>query len=126
MIAVGGALSASPCLAVDIGASKFDAAIVSRDGTFLRRHRVKVSEFSDDLFAALVTLLRHVLADDVVDMVGVGCAGPMTRGGETVSPLNIAAWREFPLRQSLRDALGIDVYIDGDARALALAEGVFG
>jgi glucokinase len=26
----------------------------------------------------------------------------------------------------LRDALGIDVYIDGDARALALAEGVFG
>jgi glucokinase len=126
MIAVGGALSASPCLAVDIGASKFDAAIVSRDGTFLRRHRVKVSEFSDDLFAALVTLLRHVLADDVVDVVGVGCAGPMTRGGETVSPLNIAAWREFPLRQSLRDALAIDVYIDGDARALALAEGVFG
>jgi glucokinase len=50
----------------------------------------------------------------------------MTQDGETVSPLNILLWREFPLRQSLRDALGIDVFIDGDARALALAEGEYG
>jgi glucokinase len=50
----------------------------------------------------------------------------MSRGGETVSPLNILFWRDFPLRQSLRDALGIDVFVDGDARALALAEGEFG
>jgi glucokinase len=35
-------------------------------------------------------------------------------------------WRAFPLRRSLRDALGVDVYVDGDARALALAEGAFG
>jgi len=46
--------------------------------------------------------------------------------GEEVSPLNIAQWRAFPLRRSLRDALGVDVYVDGDARALALAEGAFG
>jgi glucokinase len=50
----------------------------------------------------------------------------MTRGGETVSPLNISTWRDFPLRQSLRDALDLDVFIEGDARALALAEGSFG
>ena len=29
---------------------------------------------------------------------GVGCGGPMGAGGETVSPLNIRGWREFPLR----------------------------
>ena len=27
---------------------------------------------------------------------GVGCGGPMTAGGERVSPLNIGAWRRFP------------------------------
>jgi glucokinase len=126
MIAPGGALSASPCLAIDIGASKFDAAVVARDGTFVRRQRMEVSPDTGDLFAGLASLVREVLDGDVVERVGVGCAGPMTHGGETVSPLNIPSWREFPLRQSLRDALGTEVYIDGDARALALAEGVFG
>ena len=33
MNSIGDAHSASPCLAVDVGASKVDAAIVSRDGT---------------------------------------------------------------------------------------------
>jgi glucokinase len=50
----------------------------------------------------------------------------MSRGGETVSPLNIVAWRDFPLRRSLRDALNAEVFVEGDARALALAEGAFG
>jgi len=44
------------------------------------------------------------------------------RGLSTEHP----SWRNFPLRQSLRDALELDVFIDGDARSLALAEGSFG
>ena len=50
----------------------------------------------------------------------------MSRGGEEVSPLNIPQWRGFPLRRRLREALGLDVFMDGDARALALAEGAYG
>src|SRR5271168_4418629 len=109
MIDTGGAHSASPCLAIDIGASKFDAAIVSADGSFVRRRRIEVSQNANNLFDALVSLARDVLDGATVDVIGVGCAGPMTRGGETVSPLNIPAWREFPLRASLRDAMGADV-----------------
>ncbi|MFY9783776.1 MAG: ROK family protein [Acidimicrobiales bacterium] len=126
MNSIGDAHSASPCLAVDVGASKVDAAIVSRDGTLTNRRRLEVSEHVEDLFEALVSLVREVAGNHDLDVIGVGCAGPMTRGGETVSPLNIPAWREFPLRQSLLDALGVNVYVDGDARALALAEGVYG
>ena len=47
----------------------------------------------------------------------------MRRDGVTVSPLNIAGWRDFPLRGRLSDALGLDVHIDNDAKALALGEG---
>ena len=115
MTDVGDADSASPCLVLDIGGTKVEAAIVSADGSLVRHERVNVAEHTPDLFDALVTLARRVLGDHEVKVVGVGCAGPMTRGGGTVSPLNIPSWREFPLRQSLRDALGLDAFVNGDA-----------
>jgi glucokinase len=123
---IGGAPSASPCLALDIGASKVDVAVVGRDGLIHSRGRVDVTSHGSDLFDAIVRESRSVLDGREVSAIGVGCAGPMTRGGETVSPLNIAGWRDFPLRRSLHDALDLDIFIEGDARALALAEGVFG
>ena len=126
MTAVGDALSASSCLAIDIGATKVDVAVVLPDGSITSRGRLDVIEHATDLFSAIVSLAREIQAGHHVEAVGVGSAGPMTRHGETVSPLNIAAWRGYPLRSALRDALDLDVFIDGDARALALAEGVFG
>jgi glucokinase len=54
---------------------------------------------------------------------GVGSGGPMTRGGAAVSPLNIPAWRGFPLRSRLAASLELPVHVDNDAKALALAEG---
>lgn len=126
MTRVGAAPDAAPCLALDIGASKVDAALVSADGAVMRRERLGVRESAQRLFAEIVSMLDVVRAGESVSVLGVGCAGPMTRGGETVSPLNIAQWRDFPLRARLREALGIEVFVEGDARALALAEGVFG
>ncbi len=126
MTDVGVARNAPPCLALDIGATKVEAALVERDGTLRARTRISDADHHDDLITAIIELSRRVLAEGSVDVVGVGCAGPMSRGGEEVSPLNIAQWRAFPLRRTLREALGLEVYVDGDARALALAEGAFG
>ena len=50
----------------------------------------------------------------------------MTRGGEEVSPLNIPAWRHFPLRRRLKEATGLPVSVDNDAKALTLGEGWVG
>lgn len=50
----------------------------------------------------------------------------MTQNGERVSPLNIPAWREFPLRERLSKGLEMGVSIDNDAKALALGEAWFG
>jgi glucokinase len=126
MIVAGGARRATPCLALDIGASKVEAAIVSTDGVITSRGRLNVNDHRADLIRAVVDLATTVRAAEAVDVVGVGCAGPMSRGGATVSPLNIPEWRDFELRASLRNALALDVFVEGDARALALAEGVFG
>lgn len=64
-------------------------------------------------------------AADGRDLVacGVGSGGPMTAGGEAVSPLNIPGWRGFPLRARLAELTGLDTYVENDAKALALAEG---
>jgi glucokinase len=57
---------------------------------------------------------------------GVGCGGPMSAGGELVSPLNISGWREFPLRSRVAALTGLPTFVDNDAKALALAEGWIG
>jgi glucokinase len=126
MTRAGVALLAAPCLALDIGATKIEGALVQTDGTVLSRERLLVHDLGVDLIGPTADMLKRVAGDEVITVLGVGCAGPMTRGGELVSPLNIVSWRNFPLRAQLRERLNIDVYIDGDARALALAEGTYG
>lgn len=113
-------------LAIDIGGTKLAAGLVDKTGTIHSRVQTPTpTGNADELWTALETMIAGVVADrQALVAVGVGCGGPMTPGGETVSPLNIAGWRKFPLRSRLRDWLGRDqVYIDNDAKALALAEG---
>jgi glucokinase len=43
-----------------------------------------------------------------------------------VSPLNIPAWRDFPLLERLTAHVGLEVVLDNDAKALALGEGWVG
>ena len=114
-------------LAVDVGGTKMEAGIVRSDGRILDRARTPTPTSSepDAVFAALATVVSEVLERAAVYPVacGVGCGGPMTAGGATVSPLNIRGWRAFPLRDRLVELIGLPVVVDNDAKALALGEG---
>lgn len=112
-------------LAIDIGGTKLEVGVVDDDGTVLGRRR-QATPAGDDpeaLFEALWTLVVGVRGGTPVHRVGVGCGGPMAPVGETVSPLNIPAWRDFPLRSRLVERFDVAVHVDNDAKALALAEG---
>ncbi|MEJ5253814.1 MAG: ROK family protein [Acidimicrobiales bacterium] len=118
-------------LAIDIGGTKIAAGLVDRSGALIRREQTATAGHADGdaLFATVVDLLdRLAWTDDREDVVvcGVGCGGPMTPGGAAVSPVNIPVWRDFPLRERLAAATGLEVHIDNDAKALALAEGWLG
>lgn len=117
-----------PILAVDVGGTKLAAGLVSEDGKLLARRTTPTVEGTDAevLFGALAELVQAIDPDGVATPVGVGCGGPMDRGGEHVSPLNIPAWRAFPLRGRLAALTGRPVFVDNDAKALALGEGWVG
>ena len=122
------------CLAVDVGGTKLAAGLVDRRGRLLRRAQVPTTPSTDPevLFGALTGLLAALRgaageADWArVVACGAGCGGPMSPGGEAVSPLNIPAWRDFPLRRRLAEHTGLPTAVDNDAKALALGEGWVG
>src|SRR5687767_2673445 len=111
-------------LALDVGGTKVAAGVVDAAGHLVARSVRATPQVPDGdaVLAALLDAAADVTTGDEV-ACGVGCGGPMARGGELVSPLNIPSWRDFPLRTVLADALGTPVHIDNDAKALALGEG---
>ena len=112
-------------LGVDVGASKVAVGRVTADGTLLERARASwpaVDAEAEVLFATLRALIDDVARGDEV-VCGIGSAGPMIERGESVSPVNLPGWRAFPLRARVAALTGLPTFLDGDAKALALAEG---
>lgn len=119
-------------LAVDIGGTKLAAAVVGLDGRVLGRRQEPTGDGDGDaLFDRLCELAHSAqraagALDGSCSALGVGCGGPMAPQGETVSPLNITAWRGFPLRAALAERFGLPVFVDNDAKAFARGEGWLG
>lgn len=115
-------------LAIDIGGTKMAGGVVDEDGQLTSRTVVPTPRHGDAevLWAAVVELVDAVRRagepDDLV-AVGVGVGGPMSAGGDLISPLNIVGWRDFPLGARLAELTGLPVHVDNDAKAFALAEG---
>jgi glucokinase len=111
------------------------AGLVDLDGSLVERamRPTRASSGPGDaeaLWVDLAELVQGVTAGleagDRLLVCGTGCGGPMSPGGDEVSPLNIAAWRSFPLRARLAQLTGLPTFVDNDAKALALGEGWVG
>lgn len=121
-------------IGIDIGGTKFSVGVVDRQGQLLDRETIAVdhSLSAEDLFADLGHVVRRQIsrASDhhkcTPVVVGVGSVGPITHNVASVSPLNIRAWVDFQLQHKLIEVSGLPVFGDGDAKALALAEGWLG
>lgn len=120
-------------LAADIGGTKLAAGVVREDGTLLASGRCPTpgGTSAEDLYRTFLALLREVLArsgccSDDVAAIGVGCGGPMRFPEGLVSPLNIPAWRDFPLRPRLEAEFARPALVDNDAKAFALGESWLG
>ncbi|MCG5214256.1 ROK family protein [Streptosporangium sp. KLBMP 9127] len=116
---------ATRVLAVDIGGTKLAVALVDASGELLRRGEVPTPDSTDGpvVVGALLELIAHVAEGVAPAAVGVGSAGPIDPVRGTVSPVNIPAWRDFPLLDHVRAAVpGVPVVLIGDAVAAAVGE----
>ncbi|MDQ3404766.1 MAG: ROK family protein, partial [Actinomycetota bacterium] len=111
-------------LGIDVGGTKIAAGIVDGDGRVVRRERVPTPQAgSDVVFDALAACVETVLAGAIPAGVGVACAGPIDIAAGTVSPLNIAGWRGFPLRERVSRLFpDVPVELANDGLCMALGE----
>ncbi|MGW4635221.1 ROK family protein [Nocardia sp. NPDC004415] len=108
-------------LALDIGATKFAAAVVNSDYSLRGVRRVAAAV--DDPWDACRELLGVVAHDMRVTAIGIGAAGPVDVPGGVIGPLNLLPWRDgFPIVERVRalfpDAV-VRLAIDGACLALA-------
>jgi glucokinase len=119
-----------PVLAIDIGSAKLAAGLVEPGGRIFGYERTETvagcQPDADGLWHTLESMLDKLLADNghpELAGVGVGCGGPMTWPAGEASPLNIPAWKTFPLRELLRERYpGLPLRVHNDAVCVAVGE----
>ena len=109
--------------AIDIGGTKIAAGLVDAAGELLARHERPTP--AAEPMTAVEDLLAALMAEPAwaeATAVGIGSAGPIDAAKGTVSPLNIHAWRDFPLAARVADRTGLPVTLAGDGVAMAAGE----
>ena len=123
--------SEDPVLAIDVGGTKIAAGVVEPGGRLAAWAQTETPRGmeAEQLWRTLDVLCTNLLAeqriDDPVGLAGVGCGcgGPLDWPAGRVSPLNIPAWRSFPLRERLRERFGgTTVRLHNDAICMAAGE----
>ncbi|GAA3557674.1 ROK family protein [Microlunatus spumicola] len=121
-------------LAIDVGGTKMALALVDDEGTVLAEE-LRPTRPDPDPLAVVGPLLDGVAAicarlppADGPLRVGIASAGPLDGPTGTVSPVNIPAWRDFPLVAHVRGAAEAAggrtalVGLAGDGHCFALGE----
>ncbi|MDR0345640.1 MAG: ROK family protein [Nocardiopsaceae bacterium] len=119
-----------PVLAIDVGGTKLAAGLVEPGGRLAAAAQTATPAELDaeGLWRTLDALASRVLAEAGLTPaglsgVGCGCGGPMKWPAGIVSPLNIPAWRDFPLAARLAGRFGgLPVRLHNDAICMAAGE----
>lgn len=127
-------------LAVDVGGTKLEAALVTDDGVIVHGSRIREATgraaTAESLRAGIRTAVAYALASlpsggELIG-AGIGSAGPVDRIAGTIRPVNMPVVRCFGLRDAVRAAVaevvGRDVHpvLGHDGGAFALAESWIG
>ncbi len=126
------AASSGPTVAIDIGGTKIAGALVQPDGTMTATTRRPTPRGvdADGVMAAVAEVVAELSESPLwasAVRCGIGSAGPVDASRGTVSPVNIGAWREFPVQERVGAELaahGADLptVLAGDGVAMTAAE----
>ncbi|MFE9932021.1 ROK family protein [Streptomyces sp. NPDC005533] len=126
------AAAAGLTVAIDIGGTKIAGALVHPDGTMTATTRRATPRGVDA--EGVMSAVTEVVADlsgsplwASAVRCGIGSAGPVDTSRGTVSPVNIGAWREFPVQARVAAELAargaeLPTVLAGDGVAMTAAE----
>jgi len=126
-------------LCLDIGGTKIAAGLADPSGVLVRTAtcptppNAPAEQVWDAVAAMIADALRAADGLDApVGAVGIAASGPIDLPSGTVSPINIAGWHRFPLRDrvaalisgipAIPGAPGVPVVLGGDGVCMALGE----
>ncbi len=115
---------------VDIGGTKIAAGVVDDAGAIVAKARRKTdARDAASIDQAVAEVVAEFAKEYEFDSVGLAAAGFVSSDRETVifGP-NIAAWRDYPLAQKVRDAIGrpLTVVVENDGNAAGYGEFLHG
>ncbi|WP_230206502.1 ROK family protein [Microbacterium gorillae] len=126
-------------LAIDIGGTKVEAALVDQDGTVRAGSRVRRPTGRDIEPIAMRAALAEVITEataapggEAVLAVGVGTAGPFRDAGGVIAPVNMPGLNGFRLAEEVAGIAARDlgrelpVRVGHDGSCLAVAEAWIG
>ena len=111
---------------IEAGGTKFVCAIGSGPGAILARERFPTDQdgHPERTIAACAEWFRVTQARLGVSIgrCGVGSFGPVDLVTGRIGPTPKPGWRDFPIREAVAQALGVQVILDTDVNAAALSE----
>ena len=124
-------------IGVDIGGTKVAAGLVDERGMILHQARVPMvaDRGADVALEAVRTAIDSVASDarlhseayGIISAIGICCPGPLNPNtGIIINPPNLPCWRDFPLTKEISRIYGVNVKVDNDGNAAALAEALWG
>ena len=124
------AMAETAALVLDVGGTKLACGVLDAGGRVLAAGRLETPTSdvasAEGLWRTVLSLLDRfdeAREDRELVGVGVGCGGPMRWPAGEVSPLNIPAWRDFPLRRRLQERYpDVPVRLHNDAVCVAVGE----
>ena len=114
-------------LCLDIGGTKIAAGLADTDGALVHTAKcpTPAGGAAEQVWAAVDAMITDALraAGGAVAAVGIASSGPVHLPDGTVSPINIPAWRGFPLLDRVAVTVpGVPVRLGGDGVCMALGE----
>ena len=120
-------------LGVDIGGTKVAAGLVDGQGVIREQSRTPMVSAGDpaeglsSVSAAIDALFSHSGESPEFGAIGICAPGPLNPlTGVIINPPNLPIWQNYPLADELRKLYKVNVRIDNDANAAALAEAKWG
>ena len=114
-------------IAIDIGGSNTRVALVSENYEIIKREQFKTDINSPE---KTIQEIKRIIESFNTKAQGIGlsCPGPLDllNGAILVTTNLNEPWYNYPISKALKEATGLEVYLENDANLATLAESVIG